>query len=474
MYGINYFRTEDSLVVEDYIVIDKLPPDSFPVFRDEFLRDNSSVSFEAGNYDIVFSQVDPTLSNLGKNIREFFDISERRCIRIIIENDEKQKMVGFIDNTSIVLDYNYHKPNSLWVKLTVYNAEAEWINSLKNRSYREFVTFYNSLEGQNFWLWMQDLCQFTHIGFHAHPDISAGIVSKLSPLHRMFYDVGLDSIFISACKGFGLLFRITTYNDTAKEDEYSTLVLNITKIELGLDTVDPIEITPVLEHQETRQGINDTYQYVGIPHVKITPGDYTQGDNYQGIVSAKPNSISNSREYVEMRFYPLITPTSTPFAWYFLLDTGFPFGLWNICGKLNFYVIDIDMVEKNTDVLRLGNTVQAIWFKNSNGAETNITNLSICRCFVKNYEWTISGTNTLYVDSGAGDVAKEFISTQTYSYLIATFEKVKNLTIKMSVPFEITSLQKAIMQESEYVIERITSIDSVNAEQKLEAFILLQ
>jgi hypothetical protein len=471
-FGINYF-TSTNLVVEDYITIDEVPEDAFPLFTDEMLRDNNSVVYQAGEYDLNLSLLDNTkLSHAGKTIREFFSLMARKCIRVIIEVglNSTNNRVGFVDNTSLDFNNNWDEDSdSQSVSITVYSAEAELIKGMENISYKEFSDVYhNSFEGQNFWMWVQNMCSYFRIGFVLHPLLTAGIFSKCSPLHKMFYNERCSDTFISAFKGFGLLFKVlpSTFNVA----QWNYLSLKVFNRKVSIDSLPATTILEAIDHHELRQGVDEKLQYVGIPHVKLTQGQYTEGDNWKGVVSARPGSLSNSREYVEMRFYPAITPFSTQRLWLFLLPTGFPFGIWNLCGEQNFTIVDVDMVEKNVNALAEGynNVVSVIW----TGGDT-FTDLSICRAFVKNFEVRLQsifgGAYILhYSDSGAEEVAKEFIGLETYAYLIASFEKVKELELKSQYNFEILAFQKAKVENENYIVERVYDIDIINKTYKVQ------
>lgn len=476
IFGINYFTTLD-LVVEDYLILDEIPSNAFPLFKDEMLRDNNSVVYQTGEYDLQLSLIDfNILSNTGKTVREFFEIAGRRCIRCITEISagNPNNRVGFIDVTSFDFNNNWDEDEeSQTVSFTVYSAEAELIRGMENYSYKQFADVYhNSFEGQNVWQWVGNLCQYFHLGFVIHPLMTAGIYSKCSPLHKMFYSQSCDKTLISLFKGFGLLFKVlpVTYNVS----QWSYMTFKVFNRRTSIDSRPPVEIIEASDHHELRQGVDERLQFYGVPHVKLTQGEYTQGDNYQGIVSARSGSLNNSREYVEMRFYPSITPYSTQRIWLFLLPSGFPFGIWSTCLENGLLLIDIDMVSKDLNVLKDVSSDQVSWVEGE-----KITDLSFCRVFVKNFEVRRRKIGfgfylITYTDNGADIVAKEFIEVETYSYLIATFEKVKELEVRAQFNFEILAFQKVHANNEAYIVERVYDIDIIQKLYRLQLIKMLQ
>jgi len=468
-FGINYFLT-GNLVVEDYLIVDDLPLDSFPLFSDEFTRDNNSVTLQGGEYDMVLSLLDDSVrSNNGLTVNKFFQFgystTTRIRLRIIIEVDGVQKLVGFIDNTSFDFNYNWKESDSQTLKFTVYSAEVEFINGLETKSYYEFVSQIDGLEGQNFWMWCSHLCSYGHAGFNLSAGLNnnnIGVFNKLSPLHRMFYNETCDKMLIAACKGFGLLFKISAHN--VRVEQWNWLTITFFNRKYGLNYgVPAVVIDDTIDHHELRTDIDERLMFYGIPHVKITEGQYTEGDNFKGIVVGKagPGHI----EYVEMRFYPSVTPNSAHRLWLFLLSTGFPFGIWDLTGEKNFTTIDIDMVEKNLPALLIGNSSQAFWEINNNigSGNINITHLSICRCFVKTYahfNYSAFGvTRTHYSDDGADLVAKDFVSSVTYMHLINQFQRVKELQIMSEFDFLVLSFDEALFEGQTYTVERVNNIN---------------
>lgn len=464
VYGINYFLDPGNLAVEDYLIINDLPLDSFPLFSDELTRDNNSVVMQGGEYDMVLSLLDNGVrSENGNTVNEFFQFgigpNQRKRLRIMIEVDGKIKLIGFIDNTSFDFNYNWKDNDSQTLKFTVYSAEVEFFNAMQQKSYKEFSDVYsNSFEGQNFWMWTQNLCSYFNSAFNLHPDpnfVNIGVFNKCSPIHKMFYNMNCGDVLISACKGFGLLFKIWT--ETARVDQWNYLSVRFFNRQYGTGFAGPITIPDTIDHHELRTDVDERLLYFAVPHYKISAGQYTEGDNWHGIVAGKtgPNHI----EYVDMRFYPAITPFSTQRLWIFLLPTGFPFGIWDLTGEKNLTFVNIDMVGKDLNVFKTNfQDSTVIW---EEGAD--ITDLSICRAFVKNYSIRRRQNGpffiVIYDDDGAGDVAKDFVNVDTYMYLINQFQRVKELNIESQFDFLILAFNQAIFEGVTYTVERVSNIN---------------
>lgn len=463
VYGINYFLDPSHLVVEDYLIINDLPLDSFPLFSDELTRDNNTVVLQGGEYDMVLSLLDDTVrSNNGLTVNSFFQFAispnQRKRLRIMIEVNGIIKLIGFIDNTSFDFNYNLKESDSQTLKFTVYSAEVELINAMAERSYKEFVDFWNNnFEGQNFWLWCQNLCSYFNSAFNLHPDanfVNIGVFNKLSPLHKMFYNKSCSDVLIAACKGFGLLFKV--WSETARVDQWNNLSVRFFNRQYGTGFANPITIDDTIDHHELRTDVDERLNYYAIPHTKLTQGEFTEGDNFRGIVAGKtgPGHI----EYAAIRFYPSITPFSTQRLWFFILPTGFPFGVWDLCGEKNLTFVDVDMTSKNLDVFKVNSSDIVSW---SEGGE--ITDLTICRCFVKNYSVRRTGGFpfhfVIYDDDGAEQVAKEFVNVNTYMYLINQFQRVKQLIIMSEFDFLILAFNQAEFENQTYTVERVSNIN---------------
>lgn len=478
IYGINYFTSTD-IQVEDYLVIDEVPSNAFPLFRDEMLRDNDSVVYQAGEFDLQLSLMDfNVLSNAGKTVREFFELRDRKCIRCITEigAGNPNNRVGFVDVTSFDFNNNWDEDEeSQTVSFTVYSAEAELIRGMENYSYRQLWDMYHhTFDGSNIWQWVTELTRFFRVGFSLQQNLTAGINSKCSPINKMFWNWNCKDCLISLFKGFGLLFKVLPRNGFYNPGEWNYLMFKVFNRKTSIDSRPAVEILEASDHHELRQGVDENLQFYGIPHVKLLQGEFTEGDNYRGIVSARRGSANNSREYVRMSFYPSLTPGSTQRIWIFTKPTGFPFGIWDFSLENGLLIIDIDMVEKNLNVLKESLFDQVQW---SDGSE--ITELSFCRVFVKDFTLTrIPIGNGFFIlqysDSGADEVAKEFVDVDTYSYLIATYEKVKELEVKALFNFDILAFQKAIINNELYLVERVYDIDIIQKLYRLQLIKMFQ
>lgn len=104
----NYFEPAVSNVLEDSLILNKLPIESFPVFNIEAEDVNDFFQIKPSDFDITVSFLETKRTSLNKSVKEFFTLIEN-CKILVIFKYGGINFSGFIDISSIDKNYTFQE-----------------------------------------------------------------------------------------------------------------------------------------------------------------------------------------------------------------------------------------------------------------------------------------------------------------------------------------------------------------------------
>jgi|GEM_PF-5959930 len=204
----NYFNKP---YIVDYITIEDIMIDGFPLFSDTLTKDDDLFTFQAGEFDLNISLLSKAKSFLNKSVEEFFKLDKIYILRIAIEENEQIKSFGFIDLESIEFNYNVNQ-NGLILSFTVLNSEKEWSDFLASRNFGDLV--YDVSIGSTFEMIMPNFAFNSNVVLSDSLDFSLKVLlkhsflPKLSEIKKAFNNTDAWTVFKGWVKGFGFMFKI--------------------------------------------------------------------------------------------------------------------------------------------------------------------------------------------------------------------------------------------------------------------------
>lgn len=254
--GTNMYGYFDANSVIDYITINDLPYDFISDFSEELI--NSNLEYLSSDYNFKLSNLTTERSNLNKTVFEFLQDNEGYCFRVVLENDNDFK-VSFIDSSSIRYNLNNTNDGEM-VSFTSFSAEKELRDFADSRKFFEVGYSASYFLFDTFNQLMQKFAKGFNVNLIDNVDIDTQILNVYSQYPQLNYMVSkfdketMFSMFTELCKVFGILFKIEVEN-------FDVSAYNVLNFKLFYRDGLEVQDIQVITEEQGSKGTNEKFNW---------------------------------------------------------------------------------------------------------------------------------------------------------------------------------------------------------------------
>lgn len=414
----NYFDRNSSLVYSDRIELRKHLQDSFPVFREEWTQIDNANVLKTGFFDLKLSLNSGEVSVGGKSVLDFFEnikttVKNYKYLVICETGAQERNYSGFIEPTSFKLDLNYNKGQE-YCYFSVTGAETEFVDLLKT-TYITKILSDKRFEDQYvpilfYWadpekiLIDSRLDLYSKLGFHLMVDKN---------IQNNFWDNNLEGTgtycyitnwdaFRSFLQGFQFRFKLVYAG--VRNDPVFRIILYYRG-----DGISNVEIKKFLRNEIALNFIGT--KSVAVFYHRTTDAVNPDITHFKGIIMDKDN-VNVTNTFTTIRYSDKLKVYSYNLTTY---------------NPDEMTIIELSLFKMNLNAIGSGDV--AYCYCNTTDIMKNL--------------WT-------------------YIANYQLNYLIESARQKRILTLKIYPTDNITTGAKAIIEDSQYILERVNSYDNFN------------